>query len=321
MVNLSIIIPHYNSSDSLDKLIETIPLSQEIQIIIIDDNSDGIHKRNLFRIKEKNFHRYIEFYKNDISNRSAGSCRNIGINHVKGKWILFADADDYFVEGFYEILSEYFNTNNDVVFFTPTSVESQTGNLSDRHETLERIISNYIQKQDNESELFLRYKFFVPWSKLINTNFLEKNKIDFDEVIASNDVMFSTKVGHYMEKFVTSQKIIYCVTRNRGSLSVNISEGVFDARLITHINYCDFLKLNLASKDLKYFNLRGSGYLISVMKYRLGIKKMISTIAILKKSKIKVFDYKYLNPVYTIKKIKYHFSEYNKNRKFFTRVQ
>ena len=35
--NLSIIIPHYNTPDLLGKLIDSIPDTDDIQIIVVDD--------------------------------------------------------------------------------------------------------------------------------------------------------------------------------------------------------------------------------------------------------------------------------------------
>lgn len=37
--NLSIIIPHYNTPDLLEKLIRSIPVDKDIQIVVVDDNS------------------------------------------------------------------------------------------------------------------------------------------------------------------------------------------------------------------------------------------------------------------------------------------
>src|SRR5699024_3371812 len=116
MYNLSIIIPHYNSTSSLKKLINTIPDVNEIQVIIIDDHSDAEHKNELIKF-EKHFNRSnVEFYNNDPNKKGAGACRNIGLLHARGKWLLFADADDYFLEGFFDTVKKYFNSKCDVVF-------------------------------------------------------------------------------------------------------------------------------------------------------------------------------------------------------------
>src|SRR5699024_10372921 len=103
-----------------------------------------------------------------------------------GKWILFADADDFFMPEFYENVKEYFNSKYDVVFFTPTSSEIDTGKPSNRHLNYEKLINDYQNSKDLKSEVNLRYKFYVPWSKLISKDLIKRNNLVFDEVIASN---------------------------------------------------------------------------------------------------------------------------------------
>ena len=40
IINYSIIIPHKNSTKLLQRCIDTIPYRKDIQVIIVDDNSD-----------------------------------------------------------------------------------------------------------------------------------------------------------------------------------------------------------------------------------------------------------------------------------------
>src|SRR5699024_8659705 len=156
---------------------------------------------------------------NNSIKKGAGVCRNIGLNNSSGEWVLFADADDYFVGDFYGKVSKYFSSNYDVVFFRPTSIELDTDEESDRHTIYENLLLNFSNMNNVENETRLRYQFYVPWSKLIKKSVLIKNDILFDEVIASNDVMFSTQLGYYMNEFEISQDVIYCVTRGTNTLT------------------------------------------------------------------------------------------------------
>ena len=117
-MSLTIIIPHFNTSDLLQILLASIPQDKGIQTIVIDDQSELSHLKVIENLKSKyNF----ELYYNDLI-KSAGTCRNIGIKNAKGKWLLFADSDDYFLDEFYNSVSKYFDSENYVVFFPPTSV-------------------------------------------------------------------------------------------------------------------------------------------------------------------------------------------------------
>lgn len=52
MRNLSIIIPHYNTPELLYKLIDSIPQSPDVQIIVVDDNSNH-HLQILTELQKK----------------------------------------------------------------------------------------------------------------------------------------------------------------------------------------------------------------------------------------------------------------------------
>lgn len=42
--------------------------------------------------------------------KGAGYARNIGLSHARGKWIIFADADDFFTADCFTILNEYMDS-------------------------------------------------------------------------------------------------------------------------------------------------------------------------------------------------------------------
>ena len=109
--NFSIIIPHKNTPDLLKRCVSSIPRREDVQIIIVDDNSDE---------KIVDFEHFpflgtpnatVVF---DKSSKGAGHARNIGLEKAEGKWYLFADSDDFFFyffqsfNNFIHIISFYF---------------------------------------------------------------------------------------------------------------------------------------------------------------------------------------------------------------------
>ena len=146
-MSLSIIIPHFNNTDLLKKLLSSIPQDKkDIQTIVVDDQSDLVYLKKIEHLKILfNF----EFYHNK-KNKSAGMCRNIGLEKAKNTWVTFADGDDYFVKGFYEKVRNFFEQDKDVIFFTPTSQYIDTKKIADRHQSFLRIIQKYLNHKSKK---------------------------------------------------------------------------------------------------------------------------------------------------------------------------
>ena len=208
---ISIVIPYYNNIEGLKRLLDSIPDKDSIEVIVVDDKSD-----NYIGVKT-----LVDGYKNTryIANRSnskgAGTSRNIGVVHACGRWLLFADTDDYFVPKAFEVIQKYLDIDEDIVYFVPTSIYDDTGQKARRHILYERLVDKYIDSGDKE----IRYRYFVPWSKMIKRELVIKNRIKFAEIIAGNDMEFSMVVGHMAKKILAVRSTIYCCTKTRGSIS------------------------------------------------------------------------------------------------------
>jgi len=286
MINLSIVIPHFNNSKLLETLLLSIPNRSDIEVIVVDDYSDSsefLKIQNLYSSKKYKF----SLYQNN-SIKSAGTCRNIGMSYISGKWVLFADSDDYFSKDFYESISIYFNSKNDVVFFKPTSVYIDSNTLADRHEKICKRLDKYLNNKNLENLLTIKYKLETPWSKLINNNFLITNSIKFEEVIASNDLLFSTKVGYSMSLFEISSDTIYVTTRNHNSLTLKLTIDIFETRLNEKIKYFIYLKERLSQEEIKMLNISFLDFLIKSSNYE--IKFFFSTLIMFIKRGLPIID-------------------------------
>ncbi|NLN69717.1 MAG: glycosyltransferase family 2 protein [Chloroflexi bacterium] len=315
MHNLSIIIPHYNSINTLIRLLNSIPDRDDIQVIVVDDKSD----QNPYEILSDEYARRVLFLDNQTEKKGAGTCRNIGLSNATGKWVLFADADDYFLDGFYDIIREFFNTDYDIIFFCPTSIDELTGKLSTRHRRTERYINYYLNHHDQTAELLLRFKLVTPWSKLINFEFINNHNIRFDEVTAANDVMFSTKVGHLMHNFFVSKQVIYCITRSAGSLTVSPSEATFDTRLQVFIDRYHYLQHYLSKANFKLLDLNGWYMIHYAFLYRLDVKKIAETYRTLRKNKISMWNPGNFKLLFRTKRIIRFLEAHKETQRFITK--
>jgi len=318
-INLSIIIPHYNDVILLEKLLDSIPAKKDVEVIVIDDKSDKKEFEQYQKLKNNKKFTHINFGVNKTNKKGAGVCRNIGLDSASGKWILFADSDDFFIEGFYNKVGKYFNSDYEVVFFPPTSIYIDSGKEAERHKKFVEVLNKYSEAQNLENELQIRYKIPNPISKLIKNGFINKHNLKFDEVIASNDIMFSTKVGYYMNEFAIDNEKIYCITRNKGSLTVTRTEKVFNSRLSVYINKINFLRDRLSQKELDYFTLTGQGFIFNSIKYKFGLKKMIDVIKRFRENDIPLFDKKVLNPIYLFEKLRNHYFIEKNSKKYISK--
>lgn len=218
----TVIIPHYSKTDTrlLERAVNSIPNYPNIQVLVVDNSPIAIDA-NLFENRE-NVH--ILF---SDKTKGAGHARNIGIDNAKGKWMLFLDADDFFVEGAFDVFKKHYDSSVDIVFFKMTSVLSDTMETADRHKSYEKMLDNYFSNKD---EYPLRCSFPQPWSKLVRTQLVKNNNILFDEVPASNDVMFGLKIGLVAESIYVDNEVVYCVTVQKGSLTNTISLENIESR-------------------------------------------------------------------------------------------
>lgn len=99
---ISIVIALYNKENSIKKTIDSI-LSQkqfdDYEIIVVDDGSTD----NSYIVVESYNCDKIKLYKKE--NGGPASARNYGVRKATGHWIIFMDADDFFLPDALKIFS------------------------------------------------------------------------------------------------------------------------------------------------------------------------------------------------------------------------
>lgn len=232
MIRYSIIIPHKNSIETLKRCLHSIPSRDDIQVIVIDDNSDLSTTDFKFTV---NPNVELVFTK---EGKGAGYARNQGLIRARGKWILFADADDFFEKNFDKILDENFNSKAEIVYYKTKSVISETLQAAPNR-------VNY-QKMRNINKL--RYSH-VPWGKMIRSEFISTHNIRFDETFVANDAYFSVYSGINANHIEFVDKVVYVSTINKNSLfhKKSIEKELIRLSVVKKIN--ELLKHHHLSKQ------------------------------------------------------------------------
>lgn len=217
-ITYSIIIPNRNQDFVLQRALASIPQRSDVEIIIVDDNSSpGIIDINKYPgIERSDCH--VVFTK---EGKGAGYARNVGIGKAKGKWFLFLDSDDFFMEGFLDILDKYTNGTVDIVYFNVTCVDSSTLEKSSSLDWKLKALARYSNRLKLLEE-YCRYHYLEPWGKLFRRDFILAHQIRFDETYCANDVLFSVKSGHFASSIVFDPFEMYCHTIRVGSLGLQL---------------------------------------------------------------------------------------------------
>lgn len=228
MYNYSIIIPHHNIPKLLERLLYSIPIRDDLEVIIVDDNSDkeivdfelfpGLGRKNCKVIFDK-------------KGGGGGYARNVGLKEATGKWILFADADDFFNYCLNEILDYYIDNDNDIVYFKVNSLDSDNYSISNRgNNRLNLFIDHYEENKERYTTL-LKYKCGEPWSKIIKKEIIDKNHITFEETNIHNDHRFGYMIGYHARKVDVDKRSLYCVTTRKISVSKNTTNKALLTRI------------------------------------------------------------------------------------------
>lgn len=182
MVDLSVIMPMYNSSEYLNRTLKsTISFFgssiDKGEILLIDDGSSDSTILIAKEFQKK--HSQIRIVK--TNHGGVSNARNIGIRKSRGKYITFFDSDDIFESNYFIKFKELINLNPDIV-------------LTD----MEMLSQEKIVETKNESEKLKMIKLIlrgrgnmgVP-SKFYNTQFIKENNIQFDKnIIIGEDMLF-----------------------------------------------------------------------------------------------------------------------------------
>ena len=201
---------------------DSIPLRDDIEIIVVDDNSDEDKKPRIDRPNVE-----VVFLDAEQS-KGAGRARNVGLEKANGKWLLFSDSDDTFeTENLNRMMDQYAESDADIIFFNANRVDESTGEVLSQH--LSKAKYEHDPKQYAD---FMRYRSNVPWAKMIKRQNIVDNSIQFSEVPAANDLYFSTVSGYFAKTVLVDPTCIYNYSvRLTGNITSKVSKESVISRL------------------------------------------------------------------------------------------
>lgn len=282
-ITYTFIIPHHNCPELLDRCLNSIPKRTDIQIVVVDDNSDE-EKRPVECGRPSVEYIYIS----KEESKGAGRARNVGILSAKGKWLIFADADDYYTDNLNTLLDKYSHDDDTDLVYINAHMVDQYGNSTPF------VISSYIRNYQEKkiySEHVLRYNIWSPWTRMVKRHLVEQYAIFFDSIPMGNDMMFSLKCSKYAKCFKVEEMIIYSYFNPIG-------------RSVTENNRCKIenikYKIELAIRQNELYSSVGYVFRSSFITGLRNIPKGTNTILYKDEYKKKLKEYKinYLKDLY-----------------------
>ncbi|SFC11407.1 Glycosyltransferase involved in cell wall bisynthesis [Alkalibacterium subtropicum] len=219
MFEVSIIMPVYNVKEHLARAIESALNQKEIltEIILVNDGStdgcaeicDDYAEREPLLIKV--IHQ---------ENKGSGPARNTGLDQAIGKYIYFADPDDYFdntlLQSNLRLAKE---TKPEMVVFGYT--QEKASDPSER-EVKRPNFPQLTSQEDFRRHFGNVYQFspYALWNKLYKRKFLNKHHIRFTSQKTGQDALFNIEVYKHLSSVAVNRQAYYHYVSHEGS-SVN----------------------------------------------------------------------------------------------------
>lgn len=276
--NYSVVVPYRDKYELFLKAVDSIPDREDVQIIVVDNAPQPLEKVQL-PVKQK----ATVVYTTSSPTKGAGAARNVGLKHVEGKFMLFLDADDYYTPEAFSAFDKYLERDYDIIYFKPTSIRLNDGQISDRHLELARKVDMFCKTGDDRA---IRYRWGAPWSKLIRSEFVKAGGYLFEEIKVNNDAWFSLMTGHNARKVFADPAEVYVVTE--GGAGQSLMKTV--TRENAYIRYDAAIRENKFLKSVGRYDMhiRLLGFLrIALVNF--GLKEMLRYLRIARENNMSIF--------------------------------
>ena len=226
----SVIIPHYNDTERLERLLGTVPVERgDVEVIVVDDCSPNQQALELVRARWPQVS-----WLSTLENGGAGVARNVGLEAACGRWLVFADSDDEFLPGAFDTFDSVLQDDDELVYFLADARQEADGSPSMRSEQMNELVTRYAQHQDRDTLQRLRLGHVVPWAKIYSRRLVEAYGLRFDPVRRSNDIAFNV-LGAMQAKRLRAEVIpVYRVYRRAESLTADVSAAAFYERFLVN---------------------------------------------------------------------------------------
>lgn len=231
---ISIIVPIYNSEQTLGRCFESI-LSQTYQnfelILVNDGSTDSSEAICLYYVKK--YGNKIKYYSKE--NGGVSSARNLGIMHAKGDLLCFVDSDDYVDNTYLEVLyNSLINYNSDFsmcdICNNNSDGQDETIELLDNNEIVSAIISKQYSNLNGG-----------PYCKLFLADLVDGLRFN-ENIFLGEDTLFCIEYAKRCKKGIYVRQGLYHYDTPNTSISYRNDVQMLKKYLTYIDSRCEMLK-------------------------------------------------------------------------------
>lgn len=213
---ISIIIPIYNVEKYLDECLTSVmnQTYKNFEVILVNDGT----KDNSIEIVNKFISKHNNIKLVNKENGGLGSARNVGINHARGKYLIFIDSDDYIEATYIEKLyTEIEKSKSDIVIC----------GINKYYENSKNIEPVNLEVENNKSYssleaiklLFTNKIFCHAWNRIYRKELFINNNILFPEGKLYEDILPAVKLISKSKKISFIKENLYYYRIREGAIT------------------------------------------------------------------------------------------------------
>ena len=227
----SAIIPVYNAERTLPRCLDSLcgQLREDVELLLIDDGSTDKTGAICRAYAER--HPQLRVFSKE--NGGVSSARNLGLDHARGEYVLFVDADDAVRENYFSALDEALTDRPELLLFSkrflgaPADSRRRGRSVSCfDQESASRLLSSSLRKQELN----------LITTKAFRRDLIEAGRLRFDERLdIGEDKVFALAFSLLATRVRRIGTPLYCLSvENPESLSRRKREDLCDSVLLEH---------------------------------------------------------------------------------------
>lgn len=217
---ISVIIPVFNAMPYLRQCLDSIFMQgiPELEVICVDDCSTDKSPQVLSEYRSRDVRVSVI---HNAEQLGAGRCRNLGLEHAQGEYVLFMDADDWlFPDSLEKVLEKARRNCADVLRCRAADFDNCSGSTSlSPHNALKKV-PNFLFDRAIDPQRWCAVfckACAAPWGGLVRREFLIENRIRFNSLVCVNDRSFYWETVLKAERAVFTKDFLIHYRINLGS--------------------------------------------------------------------------------------------------------